>query len=252
MHLLKRKQPADGVARIEFYGDESGEIIAMYPTWDGADSWLVHLPAAVVDDHLAFIRFDVQKAEALADLNQRVALALEDPQADSWLFGVPLVDSPLASAYALDGVVTTEVRMNYPAGRFWAMSTEEPKAARSLLFTLTPQVCWDWVLGSLRHTNPDLLRDLLINLRYQCDYYDAHGIAADFRLNDVGKAAFYGSMMGASDRLRAEIAAMAGLTIDQYDNLPDDERRELTAQYTAQDTTLIESVRAELDRRQSR
>ena len=52
--------------------------------------------------------------------------------------------------------------------------------------------------------------------------------------------------------LRAEPGKTFFQRKTMYDNLPDDERRELTAQYTAQDTTLIESVLAELDRRQSR
>ena len=231
MPLFRKKAPVDGFARLS-YASRDDEIVGVWPEWDGDEALLLQLPGMVWDEYLAYVRGGTQEALEVF----RVPLSLlagswrEDP-ANLLMGALPFLtaqpDQPSA-------VTTVLARMDYANQRLWTEGLHEPKIDRDLLFTLYPQVVWDWVFRRLLDAEAhDEIYAVLTNLDYQADYYDTRGVAGDFFLRNLGKAPFFGAMSGNRDRLIGEIAAQAGISVDDFETLPSDERDRIVASYPA-------------------
>lgn len=228
MGLLRRKPRGDAVAHVYFYADAEGRVDAAWPTWEGEPSMLMHLPAAAFDEYVAYA---YPPDGVITQLESFILAASgsDDPDDVLWedveiTFEPPLGREPAASLTSLLG-------MEYEKERLWARSEFAPKQARDILLPLGYRVYWDWVVGVVEGERA-ALDSLITNLAHQCDYYREIGVAKDFFLKNIGKAAFYGAMKGSSDRLREEIAASAGLTVEELDGLPEPERQVIMDRHT--------------------
>jgi hypothetical protein len=229
MALLRRKRRADAAAHVDFYTDSEGRVDAAWPRWDGDVSMLMDLPAAAFDEYVAYA---YPPEGVIAQLESFIVAASESDSPDDLLWeDVEVVFEPPPNRRPAASM-TSLLRMEYEKQRLWVKSEYSPKQAREVLMDLGYRVYWDWVVGVVGAERA-ALDSLIVNLAHQCDYYREFRVAQDFFLKDIGKAPFYGAMKGSSDRLRGEIAAAAGLTVEQFDALPDGERQMILKRHTA-------------------
>lgn len=84
-------------------------------------------------------------------------------------------------------------------------------------------------------------------MAYQVEWYEVNQLKPGF-VRHVGKAPFYGAMSGTRDRLNGEIAAFGGITLEDFENLPDLEREKLLREHTATALASHENMLAQLER----
>jgi len=189
---------------------------------------LMHLPAGAFDEYVAYA---YPPDGVLAQLEAFILAASrsDDPNDLLWEDVEVTLERPIGRESAAS--MTSLLGMEYEQERLWVKTEFAPKQSRDILLPLGYRVYWDWVVGVIEGERM-ALDSLITNLAHQCDYYRELGVAKDFFLKNIGKAAFYGAMKGSGDRLREEIAASAGLTVEEFEALPEHERQTIRNRHT--------------------
>ena len=252
MGFLRKKPPADGLGAIRFYADDDGELTGYTAEWDGDEAGLLHLPSLVWDEYLGFVRHYPLDA-AIGEFRQNINAATEWRHNPEALFvdTVPMLEEPPDEAGAATAIVS--VRMDYAKQRYRSDTGYYPESAKGLLFALTHDVVWNWVFGSLLGSElDDEIDALLVNMAYQVQWYEINKVKPGF-VRHVGKAPFHGAMSGNRDRLKEEIAAFGGITLEEFENLPDLKRQKLLREHgEATADAFREDMLAHLEREEER
>ncbi len=187
--------------------------------WDGLPEVLVHGPSMYLDEVL--LRDRKHDAARFLDEVEAFFRALQDsnlgdlPRLDVYLLEL---DDP--TEYNYPYVVTTRLLPT-----FQAKSTFEPKLRAPRMLYPAFWAYWNHFANTAGDEAAVQIRD---NLVYQCEWYRANG----FKYRKLGQAVVYASQRGAGDRLSAEIGAMAGLTAEEFRELPEHDRNRLIEEHT--------------------
>jgi hypothetical protein len=133
------------------------------------------------------------------------------------------------------GSLRSTVRMDYGNQRVWTRTEFTPKSARALLLTFGYQLAWNWVFSMLYPVEAGADEEIdavLDNMAHQIEYYRQVGVANDFFLRNIGRAPFYAMAKGSGSRYVEELAAMAGMTADEFRSLPEPDQARLIEQDT--------------------
>jgi hypothetical protein len=144
----------------------------------------------------------------------RLAVDALEEEGSITLAGIPLTEH-VASP---DLTATIDISMGQRLGattKFKPLRRADSSTAEAALWTV-----WDSTVQAV----PDEYAAMLGNLLHQCDYYHEVGLP---RLRDVGKAPFYGAMKGSGARLANELGASVGMTGEEFQALPIEERHRL-------------------------
>lgn len=177
-------------------------VEAVTVSCDGYEDLVPHLPAATADRLLSnlsrmradqvdlFTRFEAMVGEALT----RVRGEERQPT----FTGMPLVEH---DARPPDAIVVIEVLGRYDKQQLGAtlkfkpfFRAQSPRIAEAALWSV-----WDWTVGWM--PSIDDYEAMLVNLSHQCDYYRESGFPG---ARNIGRAAFYGAMKGAGERVERD------------------------------------------------
>lgn len=226
MAFGKKKRLAEhgvGVIEAGFCSPDFDPTGGVVVAWEADESILVHGPAMYLDE--ALLRDRGRDAAAFLDRVEGFFQATQEhgPEADGILLrgGASLVEE-----WPFDFAGTTRTTL---LDSFQANTSFEPKMSATK--TLQPTF-WAYWAGVMKAVDESFgigevyaLRD---NLLYQCEWYRHKGM----KYRQLGQAVMYGSQAGGSDRLRAEIGAMEGLTADEFMALPESERDRMIGEHT--------------------
>lgn len=205
--------------------------------WEADESILVHAPAMYLDE--ALLRDRGRDAAAFLDQVEGLFKATKErgPEADRLLLSpwVALVD---ADEWPHQYAATTETTL---LDSFQASTWFDPKMSATKTLQPTFWAYWAGVMSAVAESiGMGEVYALRENLLYQCEWYRHKGM----KYRQLGQAVVYGSQAGSSDRLRAEIGAMEGLTADEFMALPEGERDRMIGEHSRRG---IEAMLAEAD-----
>jgi hypothetical protein len=103
-----------------------------------------------------------------------------------------------------------------------------PRTAIARYLYPTFWVLWNELATRIQADEPEAMLPLVYDLATQLEYYDEHGVGSR-----GGVAPVYAARVGAGERLGEEIAAFAGMTVEEFRALPEAERDEIYARHTA-------------------
>lgn len=175
-------------------------ISACEIAWRGSDDLVPLLPAIAFDQYFPNLREivppEVGGALVGKDAQRWVlrrfedwvtsARALTDAGEPPDLFGAIPEKGPDGDEVLL-ATATFVVRTNRKHERLWGETNYSPEDASDLVFAVIHQLLWDWVVSRFPVRTQETM---LTGLARQFDYYDTHGIPADFRMRGIGKAPF--------------------------------------------------------------
>jgi hypothetical protein len=219
-----------------FTADGTGELLGFFPVWEGEESMLLHLPSMMFDEYVAYVP-EHRVPGAVGSFEELVMNARAN-----WQTAGPLVlfvdldmellkEQPTSPA----GSLRSTVRMDYGNQRVWTRTEFTPKSARALLLTFGYQLAWNWVFSMLYPVEAGADEEIdavLDNMAHQIEYYRQVGVANDFFLRNIGRAPFYAMAKGSGSRYVEELAAMAGMTADEFRSLPEPDQARLIEQDT--------------------
>jgi hypothetical protein len=246
MGLFKRSskmQPKSGkTGAMVHLGDFSQGVGAVEP-YGTDDSTYVHVFAAFFDKHLANLKNDRNAAHLILELARpeweaivegvapnlgtRVGPEMAFPplMATPGVNVIRLVESVATPQASIDVQVVLNWNPSPGKGRLGASTRFHPLSQAPMIAHFGLEVVWAWT----KATYPSELQALALNLLYQCEYYESEGLPG---MTSIGKAPHYGAMCGNRDRLIAEIAAFAGITVDKFESLSPDAQDRLIAQHS--------------------
>jgi hypothetical protein len=220
--LLKKPnvERAPAAAEVRFYADDTASV-----EWHGSLELLARSPAIYLDwavskdsnDRAASFLAAVR--EFLDDGGFEEGDRIATPQTAP--FALPRSAQRADTAAGATTIIFTEVMRCKPSFR--------PRRAIVPLMYPTFWALWNELVTRVSADEPDAVEIFVDDLHVQIDYYATHGTGA----GRGGRAHIYAAQVGASVRMRKEVAASAGLTLDEFDALSDDERNAIMDEYTA-------------------
>lgn len=195
--------------------------------WDGPGEMLVHSPALYLDELV--LRDRKRDALEFLEIVEGFFQAMQEHGIDELpRLDVTVLELEKPGDYRYPFIVTTQLMSS-----FSAKSTFDPRRKAPRMLYPTFWAYWNRLIQIVEPETAAAVRDNIIE---QCRWYRQHGLS----YRHIGKAPRYAGMVGAGDRLAAEIGALVDMTAAEFRGLPEHERDRLIAEHT------LLSVRAAL------
>jgi hypothetical protein len=195
--------------------------LAVAVEWQGATELLVRSPHIYLDWAVNKDR-QASAYEFLGSL-----LVLLEGESDEWQprgdwqtdVGIARVDVVEEPDVEVTIAYTDEMRCK-PAFR--------PRTAIARYLYMPFWALWNDLAASVGADEPETMNALACDLHTQIGWYDANGVGSR-----GGVAPAYAGQVGAGQRLEGEIAAFAGMTVDEFRSLPSPERDAIFERHAA-------------------
>jgi hypothetical protein len=218
---------APAAAEVLFFADGTAAV-----SWHGAPEILVRSPgiyldwAVSKDNNRRAERFLGGVREFLDDGGLEEGDRIEDSQ--------PLV---IANTGDEDGTAKAETTIIFTDTMLCKPSFRPRRAIVELMYP-TFWALWNEMVLRVGADEPETVESLVDDLLSQIDYYAAHGVAA----LRGGRAHLHAAQLGASRRLKAEVAEFARLTVEDFEELSEDEQDAITDRYSDRQLAITDAL----------